>query len=218
MRLYDIEKDDGTVVAYPSATTILGVLPLPEGLLQWQRFAPNADSYMSERAMVGSTAHYYFECINARQLPDHIPVLEDTINWKYLTPKTSAAIGNIARKLEMLCEMNEFTPIFLEEKVWSHSLRVAGRVDFIGSLNGYTCIADLKTSKRFFDDPGEEFNKYSIQLSTYAQAYFEMTGEMVEKLYIVRCNENNVPEIKEIPFDLEGVKKVRRMFYEENGI
>lgn len=217
MRIYDIEKD-GVEVHYPSVTTILGILPLPEGLVNWQAFNPNADAYMEERAMVGSTAHYYFECKSSKALPNHSPVLERDIAWKYLNPTTAEKIGNICRKITLMMQMNEFEPLYVEEKVWSHRVKVAGRVDFIGYLNGEKAIVDLKTSRKFFDDPDKLYDNHEVQLSAYAIAAKESLGFEPEKLAIMRVNENNKPEIRFKDFNPEAVEDVRRLFYDEHGI
>lgn len=217
MRIYDIKKD-GVEVHYPSVTTILGILPLPEGLVNWQAFNPNANAYMEERAMIGTTAHYYFECKNAHELPGHIPVLEKDVAWKYLNPATAEKIGNICRKIVLMREMHEFRPLWLEEKVWSHKRKVAGRVDFIGYLDGEKAIVDLKTSRRFFDDPDELYNNHEVQLSAYAIAAKESLGFEAEKLAILRVNENNKPEIRYKDFNPDAVDDVRRLFHDEHGI
>lgn len=217
MRIYDIEKD-GVEVHYPSVTTILGILPLPEGLLNWQAFNPNADAYMSERAMVGSTAHYYFECKNAQHVSNHTPVLETDIAWKYLSLVTAEKIGNICRKITMMMQMNEFEAVYVEEKVWSHRIKVAGRVDFIGYLNGEKVIVDLKTSRKFFDDPDKLYDNHEVQLSAYAIAAKESLGFEPERLAILRVNENNKPEIRFKDFNPEAVEDVRRLFYDEHSI
>lgn len=217
MRLYDIDLD-GVEMHYPSVTTLLGVLPLPEGLLNWQSFNSNADAYMSERAMVGTTAHYYFECKNAEELPNHTPVLEQDIEWKYLNPSIAEKIGNICRKIKIVKQMHEFKPLWLEAKVWSHKLKTAGRVDFIGYLNGEKAIVDLKTSRKFFDDPEELYDKHEIQLSAYAIAAEESLGFKPEKLAILRVNENNKPEIRFKKFNPDGVRDIRQLFYDEHHI
>ena len=115
-------------------------------------------------------------------------------------------------------QMNEFEPLYVEEKVWSHRVKVAGRVDFIGYLNGEKVIADLKTSRKFFDDPDELYNKYSLQLSAYAMCAEESLGFKVDKLAILRVNETNKPELKFFDFDPASVGEVRQLFFDEHGI
>lgn len=219
MRIYPVPgpNNEGEV-KYPSVTTVLNILPMPDNLKRYIEWDPTAaDKNMRRRAMVGSTAHYYFECLNARKLPDHNPVIEDTIEFhRFFNSKTAKAIGEICRKLELYSRFNTFEPWFLEEKTWSHELETAGRVDFIGKFNGVSCILDLKTAKAFYP-PQNGIDPHALQLSAYKQGLKEVHGIEVEKLYILRVNEAKKPELKEVPDDKEGFRMARDLFREEHG-
>lgn len=233
-RIYDILQDDGTILKFPSVTTILKVLPESAGLKWFWNNFENAEAHTATRAMVGTTCHYFFECECAKQLPNHTPELEQVKYREYLTDDGLAAIGNINRKIQALMDKHDFIPLTLEEGVWSDVLRVAGRVDFKGYLDGKLCIVDLKTSKKFYDEskgeykarveymsenggkaPKGYFSKHALQLSTYKQAFKERNDDQIEELWIMRVNENNKPELRLMPDVLDDVKDVREMYFEE---
>lgn len=218
MRLYTIHNREGKEVKYPSVTTVLQILPMAPNLKKYIEWDPKqAETNMKRRAMIGSTAHYYFECVNARQLPNHTPVLEKEIEFhRFFNSKTAKAIGEICKKIELYVRFNNFEPWFLEEKTWSHELETAGRVDFIGKFNGKTCILDLKTAKSFYP-PVNGIDPHALQLAAYKQGFKEVHGIEVEKLYILRVNEAKKPQLKEVPDDKDGFKVARDLFREAHG-
>jgi len=233
-RLYDILQTNGTTSSYPSVTTILKALPESEGLKWFKRNFENAEAYTARRAMVGTTCHYFFECECAKQLPNHTPELEDVAYREYLDDDSLDAIGNINRKIKSIMRQHNFKPLTLEEAVWSDELRVAGRVDFKGYLDGKLCIIDLKTSKKFYDESKRDYterveymaenngqaplgfsNKHALQLSTYKQAFLERNDDQIEELWILRVNENNKPELRLMADILDDVKVIRGMYFDE---
>jgi len=170
-------------------------------------------------------------------LPDHNPDMESIPFDKYLNDEAMECIGNINRKLRSVMKRHDFKPISLEEPVWSDELRVAGRVDYFGYLDGKLAIVDLKTSKSFYDETKSEyatrveymdanngkappayFTKHALQLSMYKQAFRERRGVEAEELWILRVNENNKPELRLMPDVLDDVKEVRQMYYEQYGM
>lgn len=233
-RIYDILQDDGTTSSYPSVTTVLKVLPESAGLKWFKNNFENAESHTATRAMIGTTCHFFFESECAKQLPNHTPELENVAYKKYLDDDSLSNIGNINRKIKSIMEEHKFEPLTLEEAVWSDVLKVAGRVDFKGYLNGKLCIVDLKTSKKFYDESKRDYNdrikymaehngqahpgyfdKHALQLSMYKQAFLERNGEKIEELWILRVNENNKPELRLMPDVLDDVKDVRGMYFDQ---
>ena len=113
---------------------------------------------------------------------------------------------------------HEFNPIALEKKVWSHQLKIAGRVDYIGWYDGELSIIDLKTSKSFYP-PENGIDKHSIQLSAYKKCVDDMADTpKITKLYILRVNENNHPEIVEKDYDIDGFIETRKLFHDKYNL
>jgi len=187
--------------------------------------------------MIGTTCHYFLESQCAKTLPNHVLELEE-VNYKdHLNDETLDSIGNINRKISSLMRQHKFEPISLEDVVWSDVLRVAGRVDYRGMLDGKRVILDLKTAKKFHDEtkgeyqsrleymkendgqvPPGYFSKFALQLSTYKQCYKETFNWEAEELWIMRVNENNKPELRLMPDVLEDVKDVRELYYDTYGM
>jgi len=235
-RFYDFMYNDNNV-SYPSVTTMLKVLPEPDGLKWFKNNYPDAEKYTARRAMIGTTCHYFFECQCAYHLPDHTPEMEEVAFAEHLDEESLDSIGNINRKIKSIMKQHDFKPISLEDTVWSDVLKVAGRVDYRGMLNGKKVILDLKTAKAFHDETKTEylnrldymqdndgkappgfFSKFALQLSTYKQCYKERFGWEAEELWILRVNENNKPELRLQPDVLDDVKDVREMYYETYGV
>ncbi|MCK5013797.1 MAG: PD-(D/E)XK nuclease family protein [Candidatus Omnitrophica bacterium] len=218
MRIYPVPGPNGEILHFPSVTTVLNILPKPASLLNYIEWDPEkAEKNMKRRAMVGSTAHYYFECVQARKLQNHNPIIEEDIQFnKFFNAKTAKAIGEICKKIALYIRFNDFEPWFLEEKTWSHELQTAGRVDFIGKFNGVSCILDLKTAKSFYP-PENGIDPHALQLAAYKQGLKEVHGIEVEKLYILRVNEAKQPQLKEVSDDKDGFLMARELFREEHG-
>lgn len=236
-RVYTIKQDDGSLVEYPSATTILKVLPDPPGLTWFKNNFPNAEEHTARRAMIGTTCHFFLESQCAKQVPEHVLELEKVKYAEYLDDKSLEAIGNINRKIESVLRQNDYQTISMEDVVYSHLLRVAGRVDWRGIWNGKRVILDLKTSPKFYDESKSEYeerleymeendgkapkgftSKHALQLSLYKQAYKECFGWEAEELWILRVNEKNKPELRQMADILDDVMDVREMFELEYGM
>jgi ATP-dependent exoDNAse (exonuclease V) beta subunit len=235
-RVYTIKQDDGTLVEYPSATTILKVLPDPPGLTWFKNNFPNAEQYTARRAMIGTSCHFHLESRCAEQVPEHVLEFEG-VDESHRDEDSQDAIDNICRKIDSVLRQNDYQTISMEDVVHSDLLRVAGRVDWRGIWNGKRTILDLKTSKAFHDETKAEYEerveymeahdgkapiqftcKHALQLSLYKQAYKECFDWEAEQLLILRVNEGNKPEIRIQPDILEDVMIVREMFKDEYNI
>lgn len=191
-RLYNIQHDDG-IRKYPSVTTIFKCLPLSYGLQRFQQM-PGAAEHTARRAAIGTTCHFYLESKMSHYLNDHVPELEYVNYADYGGPETWEIVRNINLKIDMMVKQHNIVPYKLEMPLWSDEHQYAGRIDFIGWVDGNFSILDLKTSKRLYN---EDVDKHALQLSAYKHALIEREGKEVDKLYILRVNENNMPELKE---------------------
>jgi len=213
MRYYIIERADGTIVKYPSVTSVFSVLPTSAGLLWFQRNHPDPERHKHTRAMIGSTAHYYFECKNAKYLPGHIPEMENIPFREFYESEHAEIIGNINRKLKAFTQLNHLRAKFLEVPVWSHRLKMAGRIDFAGEFNHIArALVDLKTAKRFYKVGADEYDLHALQQTAYKIGLLETYGYDVEEAFILRCNEANAPQVKQLTFDEESLLEVREIF------
>ena len=209
MRFYNIDGID-----FPSATTVLSALPQPTALKNFINNNPNAAFIASERAYIGILSHFHFESRNSIHL-NKTPILEE-VDSQFDTEDNRDIIEDIKTKIDFFLFENELKPLHIEEKIWSHELRTAGRVDYIGYFKGMLSIIDLKTSKAFYEsDTG--FDSHSLQLSAYKQCAKETLGLDIQKLFILRVHEDSWWELKEKEFDIGGFKYARELFREKYG-
>lgn len=66
-----------------------------------------------------------------------------------------------------------------ETKVYSRMAQVAGTIDAVGTIDGATSLIDFKTSNGLWPE-------MALQVAFYQQAFTEMTGQPLEKRWIVR--------------------------------
>jgi len=211
LRFYDIDGQK-----YPSVTTILSVLPKPASLVNYINNFPGAEYYTARRAFIGSMTHFYLESfMAAKYLPGH-KVVPEKMDFSHMDEDVSKILDKMIKKIKGIVDTYDFEPLWLEKMVYSHDLKIAGRVDYIGRLDGKLCILDLKTSKRFYP-PEHGIDTHALQLSAYAACVEDMGELKIESLFILRVNENNKIELKEKYFDMDGVETCRQLFYETHG-
>jgi hypothetical protein len=75
----------------------------------------------------------------------------------------------------------------VEAPVYSHKLRVAGRTDLIGLINGVPSIIDIKTASRVKKE--EWIKSYFMQCAAYAFCVAELTKININRYTICMVNE-----------------------------
>jgi genome maintenance exonuclease 1 len=81
----------------------------------------------------------------------------------------------------------------LEIPLYSHHLRVAGRVDCIAEYDGKLSIIDFKTSSKLKEESW--IKGYFMQCSAYAVMYEERTGIPVSQLVIMIAVDSEHPQV-----------------------
>ena len=71
----------------------------------------------------------------------------------------------------------------LEERLFSHELRLAGTVDCIAEHNGVLSVIDFKTANRL--KKKEDIGNYFMQGAAYSTMFTEMTGIPIEQVVII---------------------------------
>tara|TARA_Y100000996_G_C22536907_1_gene648619 strand:- start:1353 stop:2033 length:681 start_codon:yes stop_codon:yes gene_type:complete len=84
--------------------------------------------------------------------------------------------------------LDEITPIALEAPLYSDHLKMAGRVDCIGILDGALSIIDFKTSSKYKKE--EYADTYYLQMTAYAIMVEELTGKPVDDIVALVALEN----------------------------
>lgn len=103
----------------------------------------------------------------------------------------------------------------IENKIYSHVLKVGGTVDLIADFDDELSVIDWKTSGRVKDI--DEIGGYFMQAAAYSQCFLELTGINIDKLVIVMGIDNNPAKVF-IEDKTEWLKKFKHMRYKYYAI
>ena len=81
----------------------------------------------------------------------------------------------------------------LEESLYSHTLKLAGRVDCIAEYDNELAIIDFKTSSKYKRE--EWIQDYFSQETAYAIMFQELTGLKVKQLVTIIAVETGTPQV-----------------------
>jgi genome maintenance exonuclease 1 len=70
-----------------------------------------------------------------------------------------------------------------EQALYSHKLKIAGRVDLIGMWNGKLSVIDFKTSNKQKEE--ENIQNYFMQCTAYALMFSELTGMWIDDIVVL---------------------------------
>jgi genome maintenance exonuclease 1 len=172
---------------YPSVTTITSQHG-KDKILEWRKRVgeEEANRISTKASNRGTKVHKICEnYLNneedyARTNPAHIhKTMPDTIAmFKSLQPLLDEHVNNIHA---------------LEIPLYSHHLKVAGRVDCIAEYDGKLSIIDFKTSSKLKEESW--IKGYFMQCSAYAVMYEERTGIPVSQLVIMIAVDSEHPQV-----------------------
>ena len=165
---------------YPSVTTVLSEHN-KKGILEWRsRVGDDEANKISRKA---STRGTKFHSIAENYLQNNVitPLFKtplDTVMFTLAQP-TLDRIDNIHAQ---------------EVGLWSHHLRLAGRVDCIAEFDGKLSIIDFKTANRKKDEA--YIQHYFMQAAAYAVMFEERTTIPVNRLVIaIAVEEEEIMQI-----------------------
>ena len=185
---------------YPSVTTILG-----QAKRERMSKDPKFEQMMQEAGDFGSQFHEYTMELDKGQSIEKINV-DDPVS------------------MVMLCSWADWVKrhikhwILIEEVVWSHVLRVAGRLDRVGIFRGdkNPCLIDIKTGSENRDDEKQQW--------VYKRAVKESKGITVGRCLLAYVSRQNpgIVRIKECNMRREAadIKEFGEMvgdFYNARG-
>lgn len=200
--------------AYPSVTTILSVISKPMLYVWYQQqgttkalilkeefkialgpFWPQVEEWV-EMKLPGS----FWKCgqdlsdeakSRGTMAHDAIDHWTKTGEWAY-----DKDVENAISAFKQFVAEHEMKVLESEIALASNTFKYAGRTDIIAELDGKLALLDIKTSSGFYPEMG-------LQLSAYKQAYKEMTGKIIEELWIIRVdNREGKLETKQYEDDL----------------
>ena len=172
---------------YPSVTTITSQHG-KDKIIEWRKRVgeEEANRISTKASNRGTKVHKICEnYLNneedyARTNPAHIhKTMPDTIAmFKSLQPLLDEHVNNIHA---------------LEIPLYSHHLKVAGRVDCIAEYDGKLSIIDFKTSGKLKEESW--IKGYFMQCSAYAVMYEERTGIPVSQIVIMIAVDSEHPQV-----------------------
>lgn len=187
--------------AYPSITTVLGVLN-KEGILAWRKRVgeEEANKISRQAATRGTAVHKLAE-----------DYLNNETDWnKGAMPSNLQSFNDLKTILDERLD----NVWFQEEFLYSDRLKCAGQVDCIAEFDGKLSIVDFKTSRK--PKKEEWITNYFIQASFYAAAFYERTGVPIKQGVILITVDGSEPQVFKVnTYDyLEHFLSVRKKYKE----
>lgn len=154
---------------YPSVTTVLSDYGKKE-LMEWRaRVGEEHANKVSRQATTrGTSVHKVIETY----------LNNDLISQNDLMPNVKSLYVRMKPELDKLNNIH-----CLEDRLFSHQLKLAGTVDCIAEYNGVLSVIDFKTSVRL--KKKEKIGSYFMQGTAYATMFEEMTGLKIEQIVIM---------------------------------
>ena len=187
--------------AYPSVTTVIGEKK-KDSILKWRRKVGEEEANaISKRASTrGNKCH---------------KLAEDYLSNKPLDRYRDdvLSLGMFHQIRPYIDKINNIHA--LEESLYSHTLRLAGRVDCIAEYDNELAIIDFKTSTKYKRE--EWIQDYFSQETAYAIMFQELTGLKVKQLVTIIATEQGTPQIFVKNNILEFVPKLKEYidYYKE---
>ncbi len=165
--------------AYPSVTTVIGEMK-KKSIIEWRRKVGEEEANaISKRATTrGNKCH---------------KLAEDYLSNKPLDRYRDdvLSLGLFHQIRPYIDKINNIHA--LEESLYSHTLRLAGRVDCIAEYDEELAIIDFKTSTKFKRE--EWIQDYFSQETAYAIMFQELTGLKVKQLVTIIAVETGTPQV-----------------------
>lgn len=164
---------------YPSASTIAKILTR-DGIAAWRARvgAEVADKKTRQGANRGTGVHLVCEQYLLGTLTE--------AQRMGMLPTTKELFLQISKKLDTHVK----TVYAVEQALYSHRLRIAGRTDAIVDWDGEICILDFKTAAS--SKPEKWILNYFVQSTAYAEMFEERTGIPIKKIVILMAVEDDV--------------------------
>ena len=187
--------------AYPSVTTVIGEMK-KKSIMEWRRKVGEEEANaISKRATTrGNKCH---------------KLAEDYLSNKPLDRYRDdvLSLGLFHQIRPYIDKINNIHA--LEESLYSHTLKLAGRVDCIAEYDNELAIIDFKTSSKLKRE--EWIQDYFSQETAYAIMFQELTGLKVKQLVTIIATEQGTPQIFVKNNILEFVPKLKEYidYYKE---
>ena len=167
---------------YPSITTILAPFG-KKALFEWRKRVgeEEANRIAAKASRRGTKLHtvcenYLLGELSGMKMQTMMPDTKEL--FMQLRPYIDENVGNVYG---------------LEQALYSHKLRLAGRCDCIAEWNGELSIIDYKSASR--DKSEDGILNYFMQCSAYAEMFEEITGLPINQIVVAIAVDGGQPQI-----------------------
>lgn len=171
------EKEDGRRVyltptgeKYPSVTTVLSDYG-KESLMEWRKKVgeEKANEISRKATTRGTSVHKALEMY----------LKNEDVSIRDMLPNVKSLFFRMMHEIEQ--KVNNIH--CLEQRLFSHELKLAGTVDCIAEYDGVLSVIDFKTSVRL--KKKEQITNYFMQGVAYATMFTEITELPIEQIVIL---------------------------------
>jgi ATP-dependent exoDNAse (exonuclease V) beta subunit len=169
---------------YKSITTVLGNHN-KQAIMEWRKNVgeERANRISSKAANRGTKVHKICEDYINNEINDFMMQL--------LMPD----LKELFFKIRPIIDENLGDVYSQEQALYSHKLKIAGRVDLIGIWNGKLAVIDFKTSTKQKQE--ENIQNYFMQCTAYALMFSELTGMWIDDIVVLIATEEGEAQIFE---------------------
>lgn len=156
---------------YPSITTVLSAYN-KKALMEWRQRVGDEEANRVAKAASGrgTKLHNTVEKYLLNELTD--------VKIKTMMPD----IKEMFFDMRKIIDENIGDIYGIEQPLYSHKLRLAGRCDCIAEWNGKLAIVDWKTASRTKDK--DHIKNYFMQATAYAEMFEELTGKTIDTIVV----------------------------------
>jgi hypothetical protein len=167
---------------YPSITTVLSAYN-KKAIMEWrQRVGEEKANEISRKASGrGTKLHNTVEKYLLNEMTD--------MKLKTMMPD----IKEMFFDMRKIIDENIGDIYGIEQPLYSHKLKLAGRCDCIAEWNGELAIVDWKTSSRIKDK--DHIQNYFMQATAYAEMFEERTGRAIDTIVVAISVQSESPQL-----------------------
>jgi len=167
---------------YPSITTVLSAYN-KKSIMEWrQRVGEEKANEISRKASGrGTKLHNTVEKYLLNEMTD--------MKLKTMMPD----IKEMFFDMRKIIDVNIGDIYGIEQPLYSHKLKLAGRCDCIAEWNGELAIVDWKTASRTKDK--DHIQNYFMQATAYAEMFEERTGRAIDTIVVAISVQSESPQL-----------------------
>lgn len=191
-------------ILYPSVTTITSLIG-KDAILAWRKRVGEAEAnkISTQASSRGTRMHGICEDYLCNKQFKSTIMPDAMAMFKSIQPILDECIDDVHA---------------IEAPLYSHHLRVAGRVDCVAKYNGRLSIIDWKTSSKQKDE--KWIQNYFMQCSAYAVMFEERTSIPVPQLVVIIAVAGDNPQVfvKKRNDYIKEFISYRNLYDQQNGI